>query len=168
MAGEMIRKPNTAQKFLHRFFMLKPVTDFFAPRIHHLDNAVLKLTRGKFTAVEILGWNVIQLTTIGAKSHQRRTVPLVGIFDGQKIALIASSFGRHHNPGWFYNLKANPECKVLFKGKSLKYVAREIDGSEGERYFQMAVDQYAGYKRYRERASQSHRHIPIMLLEPKN
>jgi len=165
MAGEMIRRPNAVQKLLHRFIMLRPVTDFFAPRVHHLDNAVLKLTRGKYTAVEILGWNVIQLTTIGAKSQQPRTVPLVGIFDGERIALIASSFGRHHNPSWYYNLKANPECKVLFKGKSLKYVARETDDIEGVRYFQMAVDQYAGYQNYRERAS--HRHIPVMLLEPK-
>jgi deazaflavin-dependent oxidoreductase (nitroreductase family) len=165
MAGEMIRRPNAVQKLLHRFIMLRPVTDFFAPRVHHLDNAVLKLTRGKYTAVEILGWNVIQLTTIGAKSQQPRTVPLVGIFDGEKIALIASSFGRHQNPSWYYNLKANPECKVLFKGKSLKYVARETDGNECQRYFQMAVDQYSGYQSYRERAS--HRHIPVMLLEPK-
>jgi deazaflavin-dependent oxidoreductase (nitroreductase family) len=165
MAGEMIRKPNAVQKLLHRFIMLRPVTDFFAPRVHHLDNAVLKITRGRYTAVEILGWNVIQLTTIGAKSKQPRTVPLVGIFDGEKIALIASSFGRHHNPSWYYNLKANPTCEVLFKGKSLKYVARETEGNEGERYFHMAVDQYAGYQNYRERAS--HRHIPVMLLEPK-
>jgi deazaflavin-dependent oxidoreductase (nitroreductase family) len=165
MAGEIIRRPNEIQKLLHRFFMLRPVTNFFAPRVHHLDNAVLKITRGTYTAVEILGWNVIQLTTIGAKSKQPRTVPLVGVFDGEKVALIASSFGRQHNPSWYYNLKANPECKVLFKGKSLKYIAREIDGKEGEKYFQMAVDQYAGYRSYRERAA--HRHIPIMLLEPK-
>ena len=165
MAGEIIRRPNAAQRLLHRFFMLQPVTNFFAPRVHHLDNAVLKLTRGKFTAVEILGWNVIQLTTIGAKSEQPRTVPLVGIFNGEKIALIASSFGRRHNPSWYYNLKANPECEVLFKGKSQKYVARETDGNERERYFCMAVDQYAGYQKYRERAP--HRNIPVMVLEPK-
>jgi deazaflavin-dependent oxidoreductase (nitroreductase family) len=165
MAGKMTSQPNAVQKLLHRFIMLRPVTDFFAPRIHHLDNAVLKLTLGRSTAVEILGWNVIQLTTIGAKSQQPRIVPLVGIFDGEKIALIASSFGRHHNPSWYYNLRANPECKVLFKGKLLEYVAREANDNEGERYFQLAVDQYAGYQKYRERAS--HRHIPVMVLEPK-
>jgi deazaflavin-dependent oxidoreductase (nitroreductase family) len=165
MAGEMIRKPNEWQRLVHRFFMLRPVTDFFAPRVHHLDHAVLKITRGKYTAVEILGWNVIQLTTTGAKSHQPRTVPLVGIFDGERIALIASSFGRQHNPGWYYNLKANPQCEVLFKGKSLTYTARETEGNEREKYFQMAVDQYAGYQKYKERAV--HRRIPVMLLEPK-
>ena len=165
MAGEMIHRPNAVQRLLHRFFMLRPVTDFFAPRVHHLDNAILKLTRWKFTAVEILGWNVIQLTTIGAKSQQPRTVPLVGIFDGEKIALIASSFGRWHNPSWYYNLRANPECGVLFKGKFTKYVARETGERERKKYFQMAVNQYAGYLLYKERAA--HRNIPVMILVPK-
>jgi F420H(2)-dependent quinone reductase len=165
MAGEMIHRPNALQKLLHRFFMLRPVTDFFAPRVHKLDNAFLKLTGGRFSAVEILGWNIIQLTTIGAKTNQPRTIPLVGIFDHGKIALIASSFGREHNPGWYYNLKANPECAVFFKGKSAKYIAREAAGDERARYFQMAVSEYGGYQLYKERAA--HRHIPVMVLEPK-
>ena len=81
MAGE-IKRPNALQRLLHRFLMLRPVTAFFAPRVHHLDKAVLKLTGGKFTAAEILGWKIILLTTIGAKSKQPRKMPLVGVFDG--------------------------------------------------------------------------------------
>ncbi|MGE5378807.1 MAG: nitroreductase/quinone reductase family protein [Bacteroidota bacterium] len=165
MAGKIAHRPNAFQRLLHRFIMLRPVTDFFAPRVHKIDNAILTLTRGKYTAVEILGWNVIQLTTIGAKSQQPRTTPLVGIFDREKIGLIASSFGRERNPGWYYNLKAHPECEVLFRGRSAKYIARQAEESEHERYFQMAVEQYAGYQSYRERAV--HRSIPVMVLEPK-
>jgi deazaflavin-dependent oxidoreductase (nitroreductase family) len=164
MAGE-IKRPNAVQRLLHRFLMLRPVTAFFAPRVHHLDKAVLKLTGGKFTAAEILGWSIIQLTTIGAKTNQPRTMPLVAVFDDEKIALIASSFGRQHNPGWYYNLKVHPECEMNFKGKSEKYIAREAEGEEYKKYFQMAVSQYAGYEKYKERAA--HRHIPVMVLEPK-
>ena len=158
-------KPNAVQKLLHRFFMLGPVTAFFAPRVHILDKAILKLTGRKFTAAELLGWNIIQLTTLGAKTNQPRTMPLVGLSDGEKIALIASSFGRQHNPGWYYNLRVHPECEVSFQGKSQKYVARETQGEEYKKYFDMAVSQYAGYQKYKERAA--HRHIPIMVLEPK-
>ena len=93
-----MRKPNAIQKLLHRFFMLRPVTAFFAPRVHHMDQALLRLTKGRWTAAEILGWNVIQLTTIGAKTKQARTMPLIGLFDNDKIALVASSFGREYNP----------------------------------------------------------------------
>lgn len=145
--------------------MLRPVTAFFADKIHLVDKLILKLTRGKYTISEFAGWNIIQLTTIGAKTNQPRSTPLVGVFDNEKIALIATSFGRKQNPGWYYNLKANPNCDVLFKGEAGKYVARETEGEEYERYFQMAVSQYGGYQKYKERAA--HRHIPVIVLEPK-
>jgi deazaflavin-dependent oxidoreductase (nitroreductase family) len=164
MAGK-IKKPNAVQRFLHRVLMLRSVTAFFAPRVHHLDKAILKLTRGKYTISEILGWDIIQLTTIGAKTKQPRTMPLVALLDDEKIAMIASNFGRKHNPGWYYNLKVNRECEVFFKGNSGKYIARETEGEEHEQYFQMGVSQYAGYQKYKERAA--HRHIPVMVLEPK-
>ena len=93
-------------------------------------------------------------------------MPLVGVFEGEKVALIASSFGRKHNPGWYYNLKAHPECDVSYNGHVKKYVAREITGEEYERYWQLANSFYAGYEKYKQRAA--HRHIPIMLLEPKS
>jgi len=164
MAGK-VKKPNAFQKLIHRIVMLRPLTAFFAPRTHLLDQTVLKLTNGRYTASQILGWYIIHLTTIGAKTNQPRTMPLVGLIDNEKIAVIASSFGREHNPGWYYNLKAHPECDVLFRGKSGKYIAYEVGGDEYEKYWQMALAYYAGYAKYKERAS--HRHIPVMVLEPK-
>ena len=161
----MTLKPTAFQRLIHRFIMLRPVTAFFADKIHLLDKLILKLTGGKYTISEFAGWNIIQLTTIGAKTNQPRMVPLVGLFDDEKVALIATSFGRGHNPGWYYNLKANPCCHVSFKGKLGEYVARETKGEERGRYFRMAVSQYAGYQKYEERAA--HRHIPVMVLEPK-
>ena len=56
-----------------------------------------------------MGWPIIQLTAIGAKTNRPRTVPLVGLPDEENIVLVASNFGRKHNPGWYYNLKAHPE-----------------------------------------------------------
>lgn len=157
-------KPNAFQKFLHRFVMLQPVSAFFAPRIHRIDKALLKLSKGKFTLSEILGWPIIGLTTIGAKSGQPRTMPLIAMFDGEKMALIASSFGREHNPGWYYNLKAHPRCTVQFNGRSGEYIARETDGEEREKYWQLALSYYKGYDLYKVRAA--HRVIPVMVLEP--
>jgi deazaflavin-dependent oxidoreductase (nitroreductase family) len=161
----MIRRPNAFQKLIHRFLMLYPVTAFFAPWIHQLDKAVLKLTNGNYTVAEMIGWNVIQLTTTGAKTGQPRTMPLIGLFDGERIALIASSFGRKHNPSWYYNLKAHPECKVRSSKRTGTYIARETEGEEYKKYWQLGVAYYAGYEKYKERAS--HRHIPVMVLEPK-
>lgn len=150
---------------MHCFVMLRPVTAFFADKIPIIDQLVLKLTGGIYTISEFAGWNIIQLTTIGAKTGRIRTSPLVGLIDGDKIAIIGSSFGRVHTPGWYYNLRAYPQCKVEFKGRSGEYIARETSGEEYENYWQLAISHYAGYEKYKERAA--HRHIPVMVLEPK-
>ena len=165
MAGEINIKPNTYQKFIHRFLMLKHVSAFLAVVLHRADTFLLRLTKGKYTVTPIVGLPIIQLTTKGAKTGQPRSLPLVSLFDGEKIALIASNFGGKNNPGWYYNLKANPECDVLINGRTQKYIAQELFDVEREKYYQMAISYYAGYERYKERAAP--RHIPVMLLEPK-
>ncbi|MDP1779542.1 MAG: nitroreductase/quinone reductase family protein [Anaerolineales bacterium] len=159
----MIRKPNAFQRFLHRFFMLRPVTAFFASRTHRIDGMILKLTEGKHSISEILGWNIVQLTATGAKTGRLHTLPLIGVLDDEKIALIASSFGRQHNPGWYYNLIKNPDCSIQLNGLAGEYRARETAGQEREKYWQMAVSYYAGYEKYKQRAA--HRRIPVMVLE---
>ena len=160
-----MNRPNAVQKLLHRVVMIRPVTAFFAPRLHHVDRYLLEHTNGRHSLAEILGWNIIELTTLGAKTNQPRKMPLIGIIENEKITLIASNFGRRHTPGWYYNIKAHPQCDVLFNGRLGKYLAREVEGEEYNRYWQMAVSIYAGYKIYKERAA--HRHIPVMVLEPK-
>lgn len=157
-------KPNALQKFLHRILMLKWISAFLALVLYRLDGVVLKLTDEKHTVTEMVGLPIIQLTTIGAKTGESRTMPLVSLFDGEKIALIGSNFGRKPNPGWYYNLKANPACTVQFNGRTGKYVARQTEGEEREKYWQMAVSYYRGYDLYKKRAS--HRVIPVIVLEP--
>jgi deazaflavin-dependent oxidoreductase (nitroreductase family) len=127
---------------------------------------MLHLTHDVHSFAELVGLPIVQLTTIGAKTNQPRTKPLVGLMEEGKIALIASNFGQKHNPGWYYNLKVHPECEVSFNGSSGKYVARELAGDEYHHYWQVALSYYGGYEQYRRRAI--HRHIPVMLLEPKD
>jgi deazaflavin-dependent oxidoreductase (nitroreductase family) len=166
MAGKIKPiKQNIFQRLLHRVTSTHPVINFLAPRMHVIDSYVLKLTGGKYTLAELAGWTIIQLTTIGAKTGQERTMPLLAGVDGDRVALVASSFGREHNPGWYYNLKAHPECKVAYKGETLPYVAREVNGDEYDKYWKLVASNYVGYQKYKKLAA--HRHIPVMLLEPK-
>ena len=159
----MNAQPNAFQKLIHQFFMLRYVTSFFAPWIYQVDKVVLNITNGKYAISEILGWNIIQLTTIGAKTGQPRTMPLVALFDDERVALIASSFGREHNPGWYYNLKKNPGCEVQWNARSNNFLAHEAEGDQRNKYWQLALSYYAGYEKYEERAG---RKIPVIVLEP--
>lgn len=145
--------------------MVRPVSAFLSVILHRADFLLLRLTRGRYTVTRIVGLPVIQLTTQGAKSGQLRTVPLVSVTDGETIALIASNFGGRHAPGWYYNLKANPNCRVKYNGVWHEYTARETIGDEYLHYWLLGVSLYEGYEKYRQRAA--HRHIPVMVLEPK-
>ena len=150
---------------MQRFFAWRPVTTLLAPILHRVDMFFLRLTGGRWDITRLAGLPVIEVTAIGAKSGQPRTLPLTGLPDGDRIVLIASNFGREHNPGWYYNLKANPECIVKESGQSGTYVAREAEGEERERYYELAISYYLGYKAYKQRAT--HRKIPVIVLEPK-
>ena len=157
-------RPNVFQRMLHRFLMLRPTSAFLARNMHHIDAIMLRLSRGRHTVTEIVGLPIIQITTIGARTSEPRAMPLVSLFDGEKIALIASNFGQKHNPGWYYNLKAHPQCIVQVNGRTVEYIARQVEGEEREKYWQMAVSYYKGYELYKVRAA--HRQIPVMVLEP--
>ena len=48
----------------------------------------------------------------GAKTGQRRDVPLAYFTDGDDVVLIASNYGSSRYPGWYHNLRAHPECEL--------------------------------------------------------
>jgi len=153
------------QRGLLRFFMQKPVTAILIPLLHRLDGFFWKISGGRlFFSSKLVGIPAFRITSIGAKSKQPRTLVLYGFSENEKIALIASNFGQAHNPSWYYNLKANPKCQVQWKGTSREYIARESQGEEREKYWNIAVSYYKGYELYAIRAV--HRQIPVMILEP--
>ena len=85
--------------------------------MHQIDDWILSATDGKASATEaLLGIPIVTLTTTGAKSGQERASILTGIPDAGSTIVIASNFGQDHYPGWYYNLKANPEVQLAVGG----------------------------------------------------
>lgn len=158
-------KPNAFQKLIHRFLIWRPISVFLSKALHRADAFLLRLTQGRHTFPELVGLPIAQLTMKGAKTGKLRTLPLLSIPANDKFVLVATNFGQKHNPAWYYNLKAYPECEVRFNGLSGRYIARETRGEEYKYYWQLALTYYAGYEKYQQRAAP--RSIPVMLLEPK-
>jgi len=161
----MIKKIPIWQRILQHFFALRPVSALMARILHRADALMLRLSGGKLTFTQFSGLPIIELTTTGAKSGVQRILPLAGLPDGEKYVLIASNFGGAHLPGWYHNLKANPECIVKKDGRTRIYIASEADAQEYERYYNMAISYYIGYAAYKQRAK--NRKIPVMVLKPK-
>ena len=156
------------QSSIQKVASSRPGAWFFSLTEHHFDKAVLKLTNNKATMTRILaGFPVVMLTSTGAKSGLPREVPLLGIQDESepnRIAFIASNWGKGKQPAWYYNLITNPRATVSISGQIGDYIAHEADGEEYEKYWQSALDIHKGYSLYQERAGD--RHIPIMVMTP--
>ena len=143
----------------------RPLSWFYARTLHHIDRAVYRLTRGRATFTSwVAGLPIVMLTTTGAKSGRRHTLPLVALPDGDRLVVIASNYGQYRNPSWYYNLRANPEATIVFEGVTRKVVARELEGAERERHYARGIETYPGWTQYRKRAP--HRQIPVMELRP--
>lgn len=162
-SGAPRRLFNTAIK---TFAASGPGAWLFARTAHHLDRWTLQATGGRTTLAGALGGlPVVTLSTVGAKSGQPRSVPLVALPDGNDLAIIASNFGQRHYPGWYYNLRAHPDVTVTREGVPRTYTAREATPDERARLWQQALAIYPGYHAYERRAAG--RSIPIFILTPQ-
>lgn len=164
----MAKQPKLFNKFIVKIAASGPGSWLFSRILHHIDPVVFRWTRGRSTLTSSLtGLPVVMLTTIGRKSGQPRILPLLGILDQENagiFALIASNFGQRRNPGWYYNLKANPRATCVMDGVAGEYEASEAAGEEYERFWRYAEATYPGFPVYKKRAAG--RHIPIMVMTP--
>jgi len=129
-----------------------------------LDRLLYRLTKGRTTASSWLaGVEIAMLTTTGAKSGRLRTLPVLGLSDGDDIIVIASNFGRPRHPSWYHNLRANPRARIVLQGVEREVEARELGGDERERAYSRGEEIYPGFAHYRRWAGD--RQIPVLRLE---
>lgn len=162
------KKYNPFQSVMQRISASLPGAWFFARTLHHFDAIFLRLSGGRMTMTNLLsGLPVVVMTTTGAKSGLPRTLPLLYIRDESDptaFAIIATNWGQHHHPAWFFNLKANPRATCSIAGETGQYKAHEATGEEYARLWQNALDTYIGYPLYKKRIRG--RDIPIMVMTP--
>jgi deazaflavin-dependent oxidoreductase (nitroreductase family) len=160
------RDTGAVRRLVRRVAATRPVAWLCARLLHRIDLVVYRASGGRATFSSwVSGLPVVMLTTTGARTGRRGTLPLVGIPDGDRMVLIASNYGRRHNPAWYHNLRAHPRASVSVGGVTRRVTAHELDGEERERYFRRGVEVYPGWMQYRRRAA--HRRIPVIRLDPE-
>jgi deazaflavin-dependent oxidoreductase (nitroreductase family) len=115
-----------------------------------LDKVVFRLTGGRFTTIPA---HILTLTHTGARTGQRRENLLTYFTDGDDLIVMASNYGRERHPGWYYNVKANPEVEVRAAGCRGRYRARIATGEDRERLWKLAKTLTETYADYEERAA---------------
>lgn len=120
------------------------------------------LQQGTTEGVEILDRPVVLITVTGAKSGKQRYVPLMRVEEDGRYAMVASKGGAPEHPSWYFNVKANPAVTVQDGEKVVALTARELEGSEREHWWRLAVDAFPPYAEYQTKTA---RQIPVFVLE---
>jgi len=122
---------------------------------------IYRISGGRIGGRFLRGAPVLLLTTIGRKTGQPRTSPLLYLEDDGCIILVASKGGMSHSPLWFHNLEANPRCEVEIGSEKIAMVSRRASAEEKQRLWPKLVAMYKDYDDYQARTE---RDIPVLIL----
>lgn len=109
------------------------------------------------------GRSLLLLTTIGRKSGQERTTPLLYMEDGNDYILIASYGGAPQDPQWFRNLVENPQAKIQIGSKVIDVTTRKANPEERSRIWPIVTGQFQNFADYQKKTT---REIPVVILTP--
>lgn len=106
------------------------------------------------------GTPVLILETIGRRSGQQRTTPLVYLRDGEDLVVVPANGGAPREPGWLLNLRAAGVAVALIGRDRFHVRPREATGSERERLWRRlaAVTPVEAFQR------QARRRLPVVVL----
>lgn len=141
-----------------------PVTWFLVNVGNKIDPYLMKASGGRVKST--INAPTVLLTHTGAKSGKQRATPLAYFTDGDNVILIASRGGSVKHPAWYHNVTANPEVELWTSGGGGRYRAKEAEGKERLRLWDLATGFYPGFARYQERAGD--RRIPVIVCTPQD
>src|SRR6266567_2685848 len=73
---------------------------------------------------------LLLLTTVGRRSGERRTTPMMFHRDGEHVYVIASNIGAPRHPDWYLNLAADPDVTVEIGDDTYDATATPLAGAE--------------------------------------
>jgi len=107
------------------------------------------------------GATILLLTTRGRSSGELRTTPLIHRVDGDRWVVVASKGGAPANPGWYENLRANPDATIQVRGDEIPVHASTADGEERTRLWSLMTEVWPAYDEYQTRTE---REIPVVVF----
>src|SRR3954466_2340180 len=90
---------------------------------------------GGETSGPFAGAPLLLLNSVGAKTGEIRTSPVVHTRDGDRYIIIASKAGAPTNPNWYHNLVANPRATIEVGTETIEVEASIAEGEERTRLY---------------------------------
>ncbi len=130
-------------------------------RVNDAVMAELRANGGKLSG-ELAAMPCLIITTTGAKTGARRTVPLAYASVDDRLLLIASMGGSVRNPPWYHNLVANPAVEVELNGETFEARAEVTQGADRDQLFERIC---AGMPIFAKYQKSTERTIPVVELK---
>ena len=126
-----------------------------------LDRLADRLTGGRWDAMRP-GPPTIRLTTTGRRTGTTRENALYYLDHEGGFAVVASNAGSDRDPGWWLNLKAQPEASLRVRGRRIPVRARQASEEEARSLWPRFDELFWGYAQYR---SQTSRPLPVVIFD---
>lgn len=108
------------------------------------------------------GTRILLLTTMGSRSGEERTAPLIYQPDGDRWVIVASKGGAPEHPAWYRNIEAHPDEVTVQVGSEVIPVRASIaTGTERKRLWRLMTEVWPDYDAY---AARTDREIPVVVL----
>ena len=111
-----------------------------------------------------LGVPTLLLRTTGARSGQKRTNALVYAADGDRYLVVASKGGSDRAPGWFHNLKQDPDVEIQIARRRIPARATIIGGQDADYERVWRIVNEGNSNRFAEYQTRTSRTIPVVAL----
>lgn len=111
-----------------------------------------------------LGGPMLLLTTVGRKTGQAWTTPLLYMPEGAGYLVVGSNGGRERPPAWLLNVAATPSVEVQVGRRKLVGTARVLDAEEAAALWPRLLEHYKGWSYYRQLTQ---RELKVVSLSPR-
>lgn len=133
-----------------------------------LHDKIYKGTDGRIGHTIPGGPPALILHTVGAKTGLARANSLTYARDGADYLVVASKGGEPTAPGWYHNLKANPQVEINVGPKRFKVTAKPVipDDADYPRLWKLVNNMRGNKDRYTGYQKRTTRPIPVIVLTP--
>jgi deazaflavin-dependent oxidoreductase (nitroreductase family) len=118
------------------------------------------------TGDRFMGMDLLYLTTVGAKTGQKRVSPVARFADGDDAWLVvASNGGAARHPSWYHNVMAHPDqVWVEVAGHSLPVTVEQLDGARRDEAWQRIITSQPRFDGYRKKTARA---LPVLRLSSR-
>jgi deazaflavin-dependent oxidoreductase (nitroreductase family) len=108
------------------------------------------------------GTTTLLLTTTGRRSGEEHTTPLIYQPHADDFLIVASNGGAPEPPGWYLNLRRDPNVEVQVRGEVFHARARIATADEKPELWRIMTGVWPDYDDYQRKTD---REIPVVVLE---